>query len=175
MGLTDVSTLLERCRQGDDLAWEALVRRYQGRVYSVAYHYMRNADEARDMAQEIFIRIYERLNTFQGGAGFLSWMLSLSRNACVDRLRRKAARATMYNQVLAGGEIPDLPQDFRMPGVGGSIVGGVVIMLLGAIILSHTAYDVPLDWLEDWWPAGLVLVGVYLLGKGILERTSARE
>lgn len=88
----DLSTLLQRCRQGDDLAWEALVRRYQSRIYALAYHYMRNAEEARDMAQEIFIRIYQRLDTFQGDQTFLPWMLSLARNLCIDRLRQQRSR-----------------------------------------------------------------------------------
>jgi RNA polymerase sigma-70 factor (ECF subfamily) len=90
--LLDGATLLERCRRGDDLAWEALVRRYQSRVYSVAFHYMRNAEEARDMAQDIFVRIYQRLETFQGDQAFLPWMLRLARNVCIDALRRKKAR-----------------------------------------------------------------------------------
>jgi len=55
--LLDVATLVQRCRHGDDLAWEALVRQYHGRIHAVAYHYLRDADEARDMTQEIFIRI----------------------------------------------------------------------------------------------------------------------
>jgi RNA polymerase sigma-70 factor (ECF subfamily) len=90
--LVDVELLLERCRAGDDLAWEALVRGYQGRVYAVAYNYMRDREEARDMAQEIFIKMYRRLHTLQGGERFLPWLIRLTRNACIDRLRRKKAR-----------------------------------------------------------------------------------
>jgi RNA polymerase sigma-70 factor, ECF subfamily len=90
--LLDVATLLERCRQGDDLAWEALVRHFQTRVYSVAIHYMRNAEDARDAAQEIFVRIYERLDAFHGDQAFLPWMLRLSRNVCIDALRRRKSR-----------------------------------------------------------------------------------
>ena len=90
--MLDVPTLLERCRQGDDLAWEALVRQFQARVYSVARHYMRNAEDARDVAQEIFVRIYERLDAFHGDQAFLPWMLRLSRNVCIDALRRRKSR-----------------------------------------------------------------------------------
>lgn len=92
MGLVEVATLLERCRRGDDLAWEAIVRRYQGRVYAVAYHYMRNREDARDMAQEIFVRIYRQLDSLKGGERFLPWLLRLARNACIDQLRRRKAR-----------------------------------------------------------------------------------
>ena len=90
--MLDVATLLERCRQGDALAWEALVRHFQARVYSVACHYMRNGEDARDVAQEIFIRIYERLDAFHGDQAFLPWMLCLSRNVCIDALRRRKSR-----------------------------------------------------------------------------------
>ena len=98
--MLDGATLLERCRQGDDLAWEALVRRYQSRVYSVAFHYMRNAEEAHDMAQDIFVRIYQRLETFQGGQAFLPWLLRLARNVCIDALRRKKARPPATDVVI---------------------------------------------------------------------------
>jgi len=90
--LLDVATLVQRCRHGDDLAWEALVRRYHGRVYAVAYHYLRERDEARDMAQEIFIRIYEQLPSFSSDDRFVPWMIRLARNATIDRLRRQKAR-----------------------------------------------------------------------------------
>ena len=88
----DLDTLLSRCRQGDDLAWEALVRRYQGRVYAVAYHYMRDREEARDVAQEIFIKVYRGLGAMRDGERFLPWMLRLARNCCIDRLRRLKVR-----------------------------------------------------------------------------------
>lgn len=90
--MLDVAAILERCRQGDDLAWEALVRHYQGRVFAVACGYMRNAEEARDVAQDIFVRVYERLGSFHGDQAFLPWLLRLSRNACIDALRRRKSR-----------------------------------------------------------------------------------
>jgi len=105
--LLDVATLVQRCRRGDALAWEALVRRFQSRVYSVAYHYVRNAEEARDLAQEVFVRIYERLDGFHGEDRFLPWLLSLTRNACIDRLRRIKARPPASDlRVEDGPEIP---------------------------------------------------------------------
>lgn len=88
----ELETLLARCRQGDDLAWEALVRQYQGRIYAVAYHFMRNREEARDAAQEVFIKIYRGLHTMREGDRFVPWMLRLARNCCVDRLRRLKVR-----------------------------------------------------------------------------------
>lgn len=89
--MPELSALLDRCRLGDSLAWEALVRRYQSRVYGIAFHYVRDPTEARDLAQEIFIQVYSRLDRFSGDA-FLPWLLRLARNRAIDHLRRRKAR-----------------------------------------------------------------------------------
>ena len=88
----ELETLLERCRQGDELAWEALVRRFQARVFGVVYHYLRDREEARDVAQETFVRIYRRLETFEGSETFVPWMLRVARNCSIDRIRHLKAR-----------------------------------------------------------------------------------
>jgi len=82
-------------------------------------------------------------------------------------------RASLYNQLLVGRETVDLPEDIRMPGIRGSIFGGLSLIIAGGIILSHTAYGLSLTWLEDWWPAGLFLMGGYLIVKGVQERTTS--
>jgi RNA polymerase sigma-70 factor (ECF subfamily) len=89
--VADLEALIERCRRGDELAWEGLVRRFQTRVYSLAYHYLHDADEARDAAQETFVHVYRGLTRFTGGA-FVPWLLRVARNCCLDRLRRQKAR-----------------------------------------------------------------------------------
>jgi TM2 domain-containing membrane protein YozV len=76
-----------------------------------------------------------------------------------------ARRATLYNEVLAGRTDIELPQDLQTPGIGGSVVGGVVLAAIGTILLAHTRFDVALDWLEEWWPASLILFGAYLVYK----------
>lgn len=88
----DLSTLLKRCCGGDELAWEALVRQFQARIYGIAYHYVGNAEDARDLAQETFVRIYQNLSVCPDEARFLPWILRIARNACIDHLRRKKAR-----------------------------------------------------------------------------------
>jgi hypothetical protein len=82
-------------------------------------------------------------------------------------------RASLYNQLLVGRETVELPDDIRMPGVRGSVFGGLVLIIAGGIILSHTAYGLSLTWLEDWWPAGLLLIGGYLIVKGVQERMAS--
>ena len=86
----DLTLLLDRCRRGDELAWEALVREYQGRVYGIAYGYTGDPDDARDLAQDIFIRVYKRLDSCREPDRFLPWLIRLARNAAVDHLRAAA-------------------------------------------------------------------------------------
>lgn len=108
--MMETATLLERCRLGDELAWEALVRRYQGRIYALACHYMGNAEEARDVAQDIFVRLYQRLDACTNDATFVPWLLRLARNACIDRLRRLRVRPA------AGGRPIEEMYDIEHPG-----------------------------------------------------------
>ena len=88
----DLDFVLQRCREGDQLAWEALVRAFQGRVYGIACHYLGNSEDARDVAQEVFVRIYQNLSPEIGRQRFVPWMIRVCRNACIDHLRRRKAR-----------------------------------------------------------------------------------
>jgi RNA polymerase sigma-70 factor (ECF subfamily) len=88
----DLASLLDRCRQGDDLAWEALVRQFERRVYSIASGYASGPDEARDLAQDIFVRLYETRGKWAPAEGFTPWLVRVARNVCLDQLRRKKAR-----------------------------------------------------------------------------------
>jgi RNA polymerase sigma-70 factor (ECF subfamily) len=103
----DLDYVLEQCRAGNQLAWEALVRGYQARVYSLAFHYLGNAEEARDAAQEIFLRIYRNIDQCRTAEMFLPWLIKISRNLCIDLLRRKAARP--QGTGLSLDEMPEFP------------------------------------------------------------------
>lgn len=98
--------LVHRCQSGDELAWEALVRRFQARIVGVAYHYVRSREEARDVAQEVFVRIYRSLPNFQQTDRFVPWMLQIARSCSIDHIRRRKARPPA--QDLAAEELFDL-------------------------------------------------------------------
>ena len=68
---TELPLLVERCRQGDSRAWEQLVRRCQGRVYAVAYHYRGRFEDERYVTQEVLVRVYQQLDTYHGD-GFMA-------------------------------------------------------------------------------------------------------
>jgi RNA polymerase sigma-70 factor (ECF subfamily) len=88
----EIGELLERCHAGDELAWEALVRRFQARVHGLALLYLGDREEARDCAQDVFVRVYKRLHDCRDAETFLPWILRITRNAAIDRQRRHRAR-----------------------------------------------------------------------------------
>jgi RNA polymerase sigma-70 factor (ECF subfamily) len=109
----DLGKLLDRCRDGDELAWEALVRQYQARILGLAYHYLGNREEARDLAQEVFIRIYRNIHLCKGAEMFMPWVIRIARNLSIDHKRRKAARPIAGD--IPVEEMGDLPAPGRNP------------------------------------------------------------
>ena len=82
-----------------------------------------------------------------------------------------AARiASLYNRALAGGQEPDLPEGFQLPSMGGSILGGSILVAAGLVVLLHTRWGVRLDWVGEWWPVFPMLFGVYLVAKAVADR-----
>lgn len=91
---TSYDALLDACRRGDDAAWEALVRQTQGKVFAVTLQYLRDREEAADVAQEVFVKLYRHIGSARTDGTFLAWLLRMARNASLDRLRRLGARRT---------------------------------------------------------------------------------
>lgn len=88
----ELADLLARCRAGDELAWEAFVRRFQGRVYALSYSYVGEREDARDLAQEIFVRLFETRDRWADSPEFVPWLIHVARNRSVDFLRRRKVR-----------------------------------------------------------------------------------
>ena len=85
-------------------------------------------------------------------------------------------RATFYNEMLAGGTDTDaFPPEMKMPGMGGSIFAGLGLIVIGFIALSYTRYDMSLAWVEEWWPAAPILIGVYLVGLAVRDRMKEND
>src|SRR5579872_2708782 len=82
-----VDALIQRCLEGDQQAWEAIVRQYRRKVFNVAYKFVGRHDEAEDLTQDIFLKIFKSLDTFDRRANFQTWLISISRNLCIDHYR----------------------------------------------------------------------------------------
>ena len=80
-------SLIEQCLAGDQTAWEQVVRQNWRKVFNVAYKFVGKHDEAEDLAQDIFLKIFRALNTFDRRANFQTWIISISRNLCIDHYR----------------------------------------------------------------------------------------
>ena len=81
-------TLCRRVAERDDAAFDLLVERYQQRAYGIAWSILRDTEEARDLSQEAFIRLYENAHRFRGQAKFSTWFYRILVNLCLDHRRR---------------------------------------------------------------------------------------
>lgn len=90
------SELVARCLEGDESAWEDLVRTYTRRVYSICYRFTGRESEAQDLTQEVFLKVFRNFRSFRSGEGsFGTWLARLTRNLLIDHYRRtKNERAT---------------------------------------------------------------------------------
>jgi len=93
---TDDQALLERCRRGDVQAFEPLVEKYRQRVWRLAYHVLRDREEAWDAAQEAFIRAWSALDSFRGQSAFYTWLFRITMNVAMDRVRQRGARGRAF-------------------------------------------------------------------------------
>jgi TM2 domain-containing membrane protein YozV len=71
-------------------------------------------------------------------------------------------RAVFYNNALAGIGPAVLPDDFAVTKGRGTLAGGIVLVIVGAVALSHTLFGVPLEWLDKWWPVAVIGMGAWL-------------
>lgn len=76
-------------QQGDESAFNEIVRRHQGRVFGVAYRITTNREEALDVAQEVFVKVYRKVNTWRPRSGFLPWLMRMTVNQAIDATRRQ--------------------------------------------------------------------------------------
>ena len=81
--------LVRRCLAGDAAAWEELVQRHHRRIYNICYRFAGSADDAQDLTQEVFIKMYRTLKSYDGGKGaFMTWVTTITRNLLVDHFRK---------------------------------------------------------------------------------------
>jgi RNA polymerase sigma-70 factor (ECF subfamily) len=84
-----VAALVRRCVAGDAAAWEEIVRQYHRRIYNVCYRFSGSAEDADDLAQEVFIKMYRTLATYDVERGsFTTWVTTVARNLLVDHFRK---------------------------------------------------------------------------------------
>ena len=99
MGRSD-EELVGACQAGEASAFDVLVGRWEDRIRGAAYRFLGSEDEARDVAQEAFLRAYRGLAGFKQEARFSSWLYQIATNLCRDRLRRRKTRPQVSLEAL---------------------------------------------------------------------------
>jgi RNA polymerase sigma-70 factor (ECF subfamily) len=97
--------LVQRCLNGNDAAWEQLVEEYSGLVYSICHLSVMSVQDAEDLAQEAFIKIWKGLPSYDPNRGDLrAWIASLTRNLRIDRFRRSKGERTTDSMEEGGAD-----------------------------------------------------------------------
>jgi RNA polymerase sigma-70 factor (ECF subfamily) len=105
-----IDALIQRCLGGDQVAWEEIVRQHRRKVFNIAYKFTGRHDEAEDLTQDVFLKIFKSLHTFDRRANFQTWLVSVSRNLCIDHYRSvRKERDTIDRDVDAGTLTPSSP------------------------------------------------------------------
>jgi RNA polymerase sigma factor (sigma-70 family) len=84
--------LIRRCKRGEEPAFAELLERYRGPIYSLCYRMARNSEDAHDLAQETFIKVFGLLDRYDEQHAFSSWLFRIATNHCIDHLRRNRLR-----------------------------------------------------------------------------------
>ncbi len=87
----DLKTI-RRCKRGEEAAFAEILARYRGPIYNLCYRMSRNPEDARDLAQEVFIKVFRLLDRFDEEYAFSSWLFRIASNHCIDHLRRNRMR-----------------------------------------------------------------------------------
>ncbi len=116
----DEQFLIEKLKQGDEAAFKQIVEAWQNMVYNTALGILQNAEDAEDVAQEVFVQVYESIKTFKAESKLSTWLYRITVSKALDHLRRKKRKKRFaYVQSLFGADNETIVEkpDFHHPGV----------------------------------------------------------
>ncbi len=90
--------IISRCKRGEEAAFREILARYRAPVYNLCWRMTRNEEDARDLGQEIFIKVFRLLDRFDEQYAFHSWLFRIATNHCIDHLRRQRLRFLSYDR-----------------------------------------------------------------------------
>ena len=117
--MTNETELTEKLKHGDETAFKAIVEQWQDMVYNTILGIVQNETEAEDLAQDVFIKVFEKISTFKGDSKFSTWLYRIATTTALDHLRsKKRKKRSGFLQALSGSsdEKEQIP-DFHHPGV----------------------------------------------------------
>ncbi len=101
----DVYLLLEKIKSGDREAFVTITRLYQRKVFALAYSFFRNKEDALDIVQETFLRVYQKIDMFKKGRNFQNWLLQITKNLCIDCYRKRKSKEHHLNEGMDISEL----------------------------------------------------------------------
>ncbi|MEP7278561.1 MAG: RNA polymerase sigma factor [Bacteroidota bacterium] len=116
----DERTLVEQLKRGDEQAFKIIVTTWQDMVYNTALGILQSAEDAEDVAQEVFVQVYESIHTFKGESKLSTWLYRITTSKALDHIRRKKRKkrfALVQHLFGENNEIIIQPPDFNHPGV----------------------------------------------------------
>ena len=96
------SELVQKCQAGEMDAFQELVSRYHQKIYVVIVGLLRNREDALEVAQETFFRAYRKINSFQGGSSFYTWLYRIAVNLAIDSQRRQKRTPLDFRDAMDG-------------------------------------------------------------------------
>lgn len=111
------AVLVRRCISGDAAAWEEIVQRYHRRIYNICYRFAGSGNDADDLTQEVFIKMYRTLNSYDVDRGaFMTWVTTVTRNLLVDHFRKtKQERMTDSLDTVSSEHEDAMPLSEQIP------------------------------------------------------------
>lgn len=98
MDSTTANRLIEQSKQGDTTAFRRLVEEYQSMIYSLSFRLLCNEEDARDIVQDTFLRVWLNIGTFHSDKKFSTWIYSIASNLCMDRLKSSNHKTEIRQQ-----------------------------------------------------------------------------
>ena len=96
--------LIRRCKRGEEAAFQEVLARYRAPIYNLCWRMTRHDEDARDLAQEVFIKVFRLLDRYDEQYAFSSWIFRIATNHCIDHLRRQRLRFLSVERDGAGEE-----------------------------------------------------------------------
>jgi RNA polymerase sigma-70 factor (ECF subfamily) len=136
----DDHTLIRLVLEGNTSAFDVIVRRYNTKVYSLAYRLLNSVEDAEDVAQDTFSQAFKGLGSFRGTAKFYTWLFRITYNLAISQRRKRKPALSLNSQTDSQGEIT-LPSDDATPMKNMEDEEGKTLMdkALGLLSLDHRA------------------------------------
>src|SRR6201981_2828157 len=102
---TEEAALVRRVQARDEIAFREIVERYQAKVFSIIYGILRNHNDAEDIAQQVFAKVYFSIRNFDFRSSLITWIYKITVNECFDYLRKKKVRKLVYESDMSEDEV----------------------------------------------------------------------